>query len=64
MKNKIVIYVSGGIVQGVYCSDKNSKIDLFDDDDFDSDQVDREGRDKKEFYSQLEEAQGELFHIF
>jgi hypothetical protein len=55
---RVVIYVSGGLVQSVF-GDEDVKVEVFDDDIFDSQDVDDDGRTQEEFEQALLKAQSQ-----
>ena len=60
---KVVIYVSGGVVQSVN-GPKGISVEVFDDDCFDTEEVDYNGRTKEEFYKSLKEETANLEQLY
>ena len=48
MKNKIVVNVVGGVVQGIWSDNPNIEVKLFDYDVFDHDRINERGQTKEQ----------------
>jgi hypothetical protein len=63
-QHHIVCHVSGGVLQDVFSNDANTKVTLFDFDNFDGEEKDTQGRTEEEATKQFEEMTADMTAVF